>query len=72
MVLRAAAAGRHTLHHVLPVVHRHPTCPRPQLVNNRGELKIADFGLARYTGGAGGDGGGDSRMTTRVITLWYR
>ncbi|PSC69315.1 cyclin-dependent kinase C-2-like isoform A [Micractinium conductrix] len=48
------------------------------LVNNMGELKIADFGLARYFvkggGGASGGGGagGDRPMTNRVITLWYR
>jgi serine/threonine protein kinase len=50
------------------------------LVNNAGELKIADFGLARYFhksqgGGGEGEGGGagvDARMTNRVITLWYR
>jgi serine/threonine protein kinase len=51
------------------------------LVNNAGELKIADFGLARYfhksQGGGGGEGEGggtgvDARMTNRVITLWYR
>jgi serine/threonine protein kinase len=46
------------------------------LVNNKGELKIADFGLARYynKGGRGAEGGDhpDVRMTNRVITLWYR
>jgi cyclin-dependent kinase 12/13 len=56
------------------------------LVSNRGELKIADFGLARgvlqsKTGGAGGDDGVKDNptnqqknlvMTNRVITLWYR
>ncbi|KAL4442464.1 hypothetical protein ABPG77_005048 [Micractinium sp. CCAP 211/92] len=44
------------------------------LVNNKGELKIADFGLARYFNGPGGGGGGaaDRPMTNRVITLWYR
>lgn len=52
------------------------------LVSNRGDLKIADFGLAReaVVGKAGGDEGvrdsGPGRknplMTNRVITLWYR
>eukprot|EP00887_Chlorella_sp_A99_P000009 scaffold16.g9.t1 len=42
------------------------------LVNNRGELKIADFGLARYMQQRGQDGLLDRRMTNRVITLWYR
>ncbi|KAI7837692.1 hypothetical protein COHA_008485 [Chlorella ohadii] len=43
------------------------------LVNNKGELKIADFGLARYFR-KGGDGSerGEPPMTQRVITLWYR
>lgn len=42
------------------------------LVNNKGELKIADFGLARYFR-KGGDGGErEAPMTQRVITLWYR
>lgn len=52
------------------------------LVSNRGELKIADFGLAR--GVLQSKGGGDVGvkdvptnpkmllMTNRVITLWYR
>lgn len=36
------------------------------LIDNDGNLKIADFGLARsYTDGLG-------RYTNRVITLWYR
>lgn len=52
------------------------------LVSNRGELKIADFGLARYflkggQGAASTDGtkqatSSDPKMTNRVITLWYR
>jgi serine/threonine protein kinase len=35
------------------------------LINNRGELKLADFGLAR-------DIPTDHTMTMRVVTLWYR
>ena len=43
------------------------------LINNRGILKIGDFGLARYRPHALDDGqGGSARMTNRVITLWYR
>lgn len=42
----------------------------------QGELKIADFGLARYISKAGqqqnADNRQDGRMTNRVITLWYR
>jgi serine/threonine protein kinase len=33
------------------------------LINNNGEVKLADFGLARDV---------DGRMTTKVVTLWYR
>ena len=52
------------------------------LVSNRGDLKIADFGLARAgvatkTGGEDGvrdtaHGRKNPMMTNRVITLWYR
>lgn len=54
------------------------------LVSDRGELKIADFGLARgvlqnKTASAADDGVKDSKntkgsvkMTNKVITLWYR
>ena len=37
------------------------------LVNNRGELKLADFGLARFYHKRR-----RSDYTNRVITLWYR
>jgi serine/threonine protein kinase len=37
------------------------------LLNNRGELKLADFGLARTY-----QEKQDGRLTNRVITLWYR
>lgn len=33
------------------------------LINNRGILKLADFGLARFC---------DGKMTQLVVTLWYR
>jgi cell division cycle 2-like len=36
------------------------------LLNNRGQLKIADFGMARYVGDPG------PKLTQLVVTLWYR
>lgn len=36
------------------------------LMNNRGEIKIADFGMARYFGDP------PPKMTQLVVTLWYR
>lgn len=36
------------------------------LLNNRGELKLADFGMARYTANP------PPRLTQLVVTLWYR
>lgn len=36
------------------------------LLNNRGELKLADFGMARYTSSP------PPRLTQLVVTLWYR
>ncbi|KAL4943199.1 hypothetical protein BDV06DRAFT_143998 [Aspergillus oleicola] len=36
------------------------------LINNRGELKIADFGMARYFGDP------PPKLTQLVVTLWYR
>ncbi|KAJ5347096.1 hypothetical protein MYU51_019889 [Penicillium brevicompactum] len=36
------------------------------LMNNRGELKIADFGMARYYGDP------PPKLTQLVVTLWYR
>lgn len=37
------------------------------LLNNRGELKLADFGLARYTSNPP-----PRHLTQLVVTLWYR
>lgn len=37
------------------------------LLNNRGQLKIADFGMARYVGDPA-----PARLTSLVVTLWYR
>jgi cell division cycle 2-like protein len=36
------------------------------LLNNRGQLKIADFGMARYVGDP------PPNLTQLVVTLWYR
>ena len=36
------------------------------LLNNRGQLKIADFGMARYTANP------PPNLTQLVVTLWYR
>lgn len=36
------------------------------LLNNRGQLKIADFGMARYVGEP------SPKLTQLVVTLWYR
>ncbi|KAI1132942.1 Pkinase-domain-containing protein [Nemania abortiva] len=36
------------------------------LLNNRGRLKIADFGMARYVGDP------PPKLTQLVVTLWYR
>lgn len=36
------------------------------LMNNRGEVKIADFGMARYYGDP------PPKLTQLVVTLWYR
>jgi cell division cycle 2-like protein len=36
-------------------------------MNNRGELKLADFGMARYFGDPA-----PPKMTQLVVTLWYR
>lgn len=44
------------------------------LLNSKGELKIADFGLARnlYSGTNGAISSKNLDYTNRVITLWYR
>jgi len=36
------------------------------LLNNRGEIKLADFGMARYTSNP------PPKLTQLVVTLWYR
>lgn len=52
--------------HSKKIVHRDLKCAN-LLVNNKGSLKLADFGLARSLTGNPGD-----TYTNRVITLWYR
>lgn len=37
------------------------------LIDNKGTLKLADFGLARFFANEH-----NSNLTNRVITLWYR
>lgn len=37
------------------------------LMNNRGEIKLADFGMARFVGDPA-----PSNLTQLVVTLWYR
>ncbi|KAK6028705.1 kinase domain protein [Ostertagia ostertagi] len=52
--------------HAAGFLHRDIKCSNI-LLNNRGELKIADFGLARYY-----SSDQERLYTNRVITLWYR
>lgn len=57
-------AGTHYMH-MQKVIHRDLKCSN-LLVNKRGELKIADWGLARSWNSE------MKRLTNKVITLWYR
>ncbi|KAL6300797.1 Pkinase-domain-containing protein [Sparassis latifolia] len=62
---RQMLAGLAYLHHK-GVIHRDIKGSNI-LINNRGELKLADFGLARFY-----QKRRKSDYTNRVITLWYR
>lgn len=53
------------LMHELWIIHRDLKTSN-LLMTNRGMIKIADFGLARYFGEPVGN------MTQLVVTLWYR
>ena len=57
-------AGVHYLHNNW-ILHRDLKTSN-LLLNNRGQLKIADFGMARFTGDP------PPKLTQVVTTLWYR
>jgi serine/threonine protein kinase len=61
---RQLLTGVHFMHKN-NILHR-DLKPSNLLINSRGELKIADWGLARSWNGD------KRRLTTKVITLWYR
>eukprot|EP01088_Endostelium_zonatum_P001391 TRINITY_DN11707_c0_g1_i1.p1 TRINITY_DN11707_c0_g1~~TRINITY_DN11707_c0_g1_i1.p1 ORF type:complete len:344 (-),score=82.69 TRINITY_DN11707_c0_g1_i1:81-1112(-) len=51
--------------HTNHVLHR-DLKPQNLLINEEGELKLADFGLARFNGIP------VARLSSQVVTLWYR
>ncbi|KAL5877714.1 hypothetical protein ACKVWC_006863 [Pyricularia oryzae] len=63
-VLLQLAAGVDYLHENF-ILHRDLKTSN-LLLNNRGQLKIADFGMARYVGDP------PPKLTQLVVTLWYR
>ncbi|KAI0014007.1 cmgc/cdk/pitslre protein kinase [Xylariaceae sp. FL0662B] len=64
-LLRQLAAGVAYLHDRW-ILHRDLKTSN-LLLSNRGQLKIADFGMARYVGDPP-----PPRLTPLVVTLWYR
>ncbi|CAK7218874.1 hypothetical protein SCUCBS95973_003631 [Sporothrix curviconia] len=78
-LLRQLAAGVDYLHSRW-ILHRDLKTSN-LLLNNRGQLKIADFGMARYcsedespnsSGSSSSSSGGSGHLTPLVVTLWYR
>jgi len=65
LMLQLLSAVRHCHSHW--ILHRDLKTSN-LLMNNRGTIKVADFGLARRFGDPVGVGG----MTQLVVTLWYR
>ena len=65
-LIRSLLAGLEYCHTNMGMLHRDIKASN-LLLNSKGQLKIADFGLARWN-----DKGEDGRYTNRVITLWYR